>query len=475
MNAIHHVAARVVQSDLNCRWSAMTAIRTLLQRASTGAAQYPAHRIRAHGRRAEHGMRTALLTTSAGGDLLAPATPEGKAFLDLLARHLPYVREVSAEHDAAGTFPFEVFDLFRREGVLAATVPTQLDGLGVSRMHDVALGLLKVAEVDASTALALHMQLSRGLTLTYEWLHGTPEAQALAERLMRAVARGDAVICGAVKDAPRTITKLTPAPGGGWLLNGRKTLVSLAPAATHLVVYSEVHVDGEPFRLAAPVLTRETPGLQVLDNWDGLGMRSSGTVDIAFDNCPVSAEDVLPRAIVGERRDAVLAGHTVSSVTMLGIYTGVATAARDLTMASIEGRPAAAGAAIRTLVAQIEARLFALRSAAAAALRNADDLAYDFSLEADERGRRMMTPFQCAKLMVNQLAADVVDDCMTVLGGRSYSARHPIARIYRDVRAGRFMQPYTYVDAVDYLSAQALRLPHDNDYVSARALKARQQ
>lgn len=417
---------------------------------------------------------TTHVRTPPAGELLEPVTREGRAFLDLLAEHLPYVRTASAEHDRAGTFPYEVFDLFRKEGVLAATVPTQLGGLGVSRMHDVALGLMKVAEVDASTALALHMQLSRGLTLTYELLYGEPVSQAIAERLMRAVAQGEAVICGAVKDAPTTITRLTPAPDGGWLLNGRKTLVSLAPAATHFVVYSEVHVDNEPVRMAAPVLTRDTPGLTVLDNWDGLGMRSSGTVDIAFDNCPIPAADVLPRAAVGARQDAVLAGHTVSSVTMLGIYTGVATAARDVTFASLDGRPAAAGAAIRTLVAEIEAKLFTLRSTAAAALRNADDLAYELSLEPDERGRRMMTPFQCAKLMVNELAAEVVDHCMTVLGGRSYSARHPVARLYRDVRAGRFMQPYTYVDAVDYLSAQALRLDHDNDYVSARALKARQ-
>jgi alkylation response protein AidB-like acyl-CoA dehydrogenase len=409
------------------------------------------------------------------GELLAPVSSEGRAFVDLLAAHLPYVREAAVDHDRAGSFPVEVFDRFRRAGILAATVPSELGGLGVSRMHDVALGLLRVAQADASTALALHMQLSRGLTLTYEWRHGSAEARALAERLMQLVAKGEAIICGAVKDAARPITRLTPAPDGGWILNGRKTLVSLAPVATHLVVYSEVHVANEPLRLAAPVLTRQTPGLTVLDNWDGLGMRSSGTVDIVFDNCYVPAGDVLPRAAVGARDDAVLAGQTVSSVTMLGIYAGVAQAARDLTVTALSKRSGAPAAATRTLMAEAEARLFALRAAAAAALRNADELADDFSLDPDQRGRRMMTPFQCAKMMVNHLAAEVVNHCMTVVGGSSYSARHPLARLYRDVRAGGFMQPYTYTDAVDYISGQVLGLDQDNDYVSARAIKARRE
>ncbi|MBC9000433.1 acyl-CoA dehydrogenase family protein [Micromonospora aurantiaca (nom. illeg.)] len=420
-------------------------------------------------------MTTTPVRAPAAGELLAPVSKEGQAFLDLLAVHIPYVREVSGAHDRDGTFPFEVFDRFRTSGVLAATVPAELGGLGVSHMHDVALALRTLAEFDASVALALHMQLSRGLTLTYEWRYGAPEAQSLAERLMRSVGEREAIICGAVKDAPRATTRLTPAPGGGWLLNGRKTLVSLAPAATHFAVYAEVHVDEEPLRLAAPVLTRQTPGLTVLDNWDGLGMRGSGTVDIVFDNCPIAAKDVLPRAAVGARQDAVLAGQTVSSVTMLGIYAGIASAARNVAVDWTVRRRVDPGAAVRTLLAEIEARLFALRSSAAAALRNADELAFDFSVDADERGRRMMTPFQCAKLMVNQLASDIVDRCMTVVGGASFSARHPLARHYRDVRAGRYMQPYTYVDAIDYLSGQVLCFDQDNDYVSARAIRARRE
>jgi alkylation response protein AidB-like acyl-CoA dehydrogenase len=405
------------------------------------------------------------------GDLATAITAPGRELLTLLARHLSRIRAAAAPNDRDGTFPAETFRGFARDGVLGATVPAELGGMGVSRLHDVAVALLRVAEADASTALALHAQFSRGITLTYEWRHGPPPTQELAERLLRAMARGEAVVCGAVKDHGPQVTWLRPDGSGGWLLSGRKTLVTMAPIATHFVVSAQAPVAEGSTLLYAPIVARDTPGLSIVDGWSGLGMRASGTLDVAFDNCPVPAGDVLARGSVGAHSDAVLAGQTVSSITMLGIYAGVAQAARDLAVDTVVRRSATPPAASRTLVAEIEARLYALRATASAALVNADELSPRHDMDPDERGRRMMTPFQCAKLMVNQLAAGVVDDCLTVVGGATYVAEHPLARLYRDVRAGWFMQPYTYADGVDYLSAQVLGMERDNNYVSVRATR----
>jgi alkylation response protein AidB-like acyl-CoA dehydrogenase len=123
------------------------------------------------------------------------------------------------------------------------------------------------------------------------------------------------------------------------------------------------------------------------------------------------------------------------------------------------------------MLAEIDARLYAARSCAVAALANTEQVAAEIVDDPAERGRRMMTPFQSAKLMINRLTLELVNDCVTAVGGAAYSGSHPLARIYRDVRAGWFMQPYTYSDGVDYLSGQALRLPQDNDYMSIRAAR----
>lgn len=403
-----------------------------------------------------------------------PVTPAGRALLDRLAEYLPRIRSSAAENDRTGTFPADVFDAFRKDGIMGATVPAEFGGLGVDRLYDVAVALLHVAHADASTALALHMQFSRGITLSYEWRHGGPQARALAERLLRLMVAGDAVVCSGIKDHHSAVTTLSPDGAGGWLLSGRKTLVTMAPIGTHFVINAQTDVPDEAPRLVSPVVTRDNPGFTVLDNWDGLGMRASGTVDIVFDNCPIPAEDVFVRDRVGARNDAILAGQTVSSIAMLGAYVGITQAAYDMTVTALARRSGPLSAAAHTLVAEIEARLYALRATVGTALTTADLRSAQQSGDATERGRQMMRPFQCAKLMVNKLGPAIVNDCLTLIGGASYSAAHPLSRLFRDVRAGGFMQPYAYVDAVDFLSAQALSIDRDNNYMSTWAIRSKQ-
>ncbi|MCZ7457467.1 acyl-CoA dehydrogenase family protein [Streptomyces sp. WMMC940] len=388
------------------------------------------------------------------GDLSRPLTPEGDALLDILSRHLPDLASGAAEHDRDGSFPLDAFRRLGADGVLGATVPREFGGLGVSSVHDVCLAVKRIAEADASVALSLHMQFSRGITMSYEREHGTDTGRALAGRLLRLMGREGALVSGALKDAGVT-TELVPAADGGWRLTGRKILVSMAPFATHFVVAAQTRPTAGPSLLASAFLPADAPGLKAPDNWNGMGMRASASTEVVFQDCPVPATDVFLRGPVGLRNDAAMAGQTVSSIGLLGVYAGIAQAARDFAVAGV-ARRGGQPAAVRTLVAELDVKLYTLRTALAAALTNADHHARRTADDPGERGRLMMAPFQYAKLVVNRTAASIVEDCMTLVGGASFTANHPLSRHYRDVRAGWFMQPFTYADAVDHLSAHAL-------------------
>ncbi len=67
-----------------------------------------------------------------------------------------------------------------------------------------------------------------------------------------------------------------------------------------------------------------------------------------------------------------------------------------------------------------------------------------------------MKNYQSAKWVVNRNAIDIVSRAMDLSGGGGFMARNPLSRLYRDVRAGRFMQPLSPIDAHDYVGSVLL-------------------
>ena len=67
-----------------------------------------------------------------------------------------------------------------------------------------------------------------------------------------------------------------------------------------------------------------------------------------------------------------------------------------------------------------------------------------------EQSHEIMKDYQSAKWLVNRNAIDIVSGAMDLRGGGDFMARNPRSRLYRDVRAGPFMQPHSPIDARDY-------------------------
>ena len=79
-----------------------------------------------------------------------------------------------------------------------------------------------------------------------------------------------------------------------------------------------------------------------------------------------------------------------------------------------------------------------------------------------ERAHDLLKDHQSMKWVVNQNAIEIVNRAIDVIGGSGFMDKNPLSRLYRDVRAGPFMQPYSPIKARDYIGKIALGIYPNN-------------
>ena len=98
---------------------------------------------------------------------LRPVSDAGRIFVDLCESHQEVFSSRAAVHDRDGNFPTENFADLARSGVMVATVPAELGGLGVSDLRDQVVGINRLARGDGSRDRGKHISDVRGLSWTW--------------------------------------------------------------------------------------------------------------------------------------------------------------------------------------------------------------------------------------------------------------------------------------------------------------------
>jgi alkylation response protein AidB-like acyl-CoA dehydrogenase len=369
----------------------------------------------------------------------------------------------AAEHDRDGTYPFEAIDALRTAGYFAAPIPVELGGLGVSSAHDLVVGSSRLARGDASVAIGVNMHLVAVLNMERRRevavaVGEERRARAFASSLEQ-IARDAVVLAAAISERGQDLTR----PGtratrteSGWRIDGRKIFCTMSPAATDLYV-AVTYADREGTeRYAYAMVPTDAPGVVVHDDWDALGMRASGSNSVSLEDVELPESGVRGGFTAGDPLP-YMERNLVAGLFHAAASLGIAEAADQVARRGIVGR-INGDARPRMQVAENTIDLAASRGVISRAALLIDEhraVNPESDGSADQLGA-LFAEAQAAKAFVNEAAARIVDRSLVLSGGAGYLNGSPLARAYRDVKAGSFMHPLGANRAYDYLGHVAL-------------------
>ena len=243
----------------------------------------------------------------------------------------------------------------------------------------------------------------------------------------------------------------------GWRIDGHKSFCTMSPAATVLLTSVGFRGDDGGERYGYVEIPATAPGVTVNDDWDALGMRSSGSHSVTFDGVELTAGALRGGFPAGE-----LAPYLERNLPS-GLFHASASLGIAETAFARTARPERIGddARARMLVAESAIDLAAARAAIARSAMLIDDhhAANPADPGADDEIVALFAEGQAAKTFVNDAATRVVDRALALSGGAGYLNGSPLARAYRDVRAGAFMHPLGANRAYAFLGDEALGRP----------------
>ncbi len=341
------------------------------------------------------------------------------------------------QHDRDGSFPFENFEKLSDAGLLSLTVAQGFCGRGAGA-REVAKVLGIIAEGDPATALVLAMHYIQHFVIARSDrfpLH-------LARKLSSASNRGVALI-----NALRVEPDLgSPARGGlpattarktedGWRISGHKIYSTGAPILKYYVLWART--DEPQPRVGSFLVPAGLRGISIVETWNHLGQRASGSHDVIFEDVVVPLDHEIDVRLPDAWKGPDVVQNAIHSIFVAAIYDGIARSAKTWLVEFLKSRkPANLGAPLASLprvqeiVGDIEVRL-------AINTRLIDSVASD-----QDSGRLVPTAeAHAVKLTVTNNAIAVVEAALSLSGNHGLSRTNPLERHYRDVLCGRIHTP----------------------------------
>ncbi|MEN0139153.1 MAG: acyl-CoA dehydrogenase family protein [Rhodococcus sp. (in: high G+C Gram-positive bacteria)] len=331
--------------------------------------------------------------------------------------------------EAAGAIPRDFYKKTAEIGINGLQVPEQYGGGGIDSFLFNTVVYEEIGYAAASLGgFQVHLNTVLPYFLEYadaeqrdRWFPGFADGG-----LVSAIAMTEPGIGSDLAGVATTAVR----DGDDYILNGNKTFITGGINADLVIVVARTSKDPENRRkgLSLLVVEGDMPGFIRGRNLHKIGMKSSDTAELTFDNVRVPARNLL-----GEEGQAFgMLAHNLPQERLSIAITGLATATAAVNLAIeyakerlVFGKPLAGFQNTKFVLAECATELQAGQALVDQALIALDD--------------GTLTPADAAKvkLFCTEVQARVIDKCLQVHGGYGYMAEYPIARLYADARVTR--------------------------------------
>ncbi|MFZ0821640.1 MAG: acyl-CoA dehydrogenase family protein [Candidatus Acidiferrales bacterium] len=335
------------------------------------------------------------------------------------------VRPKVREYDKQEHFPVEELRRLGEMGCCGMLVPEEWGGAGMDTLAYVVM-LEEVARVDA--AIAVTLSVTNAVIDVPLCKHGT---EAQKKKYLRRAAQGE--ILGAFcltepqagSDSAGLQTRAEKR-GSNYYLSGTKSWVSTGGDAGVLVVFAKTDPSAGARGVTAFLVEPGFAGFRVSRYEDKMGLRSSHTAEIVFDECEVPAENRLGEE--GQGLKIALEALDGGRVGIASQAVGIAQGALEASVKYAKQRRAFGQAisefqAIQWMIADMQTEIEAARC-----------LVYRAAYVKDHGGARLGPLASRAKLYASEMVNRVVYKAVQVHGSAGYSRETDVERMYRDAR-----------------------------------------
>ena len=330
----------------------------------------------------------------------------------------------AAEIDHKGEFPWDMKELLAQQEILAMPFPVEYGGIGSSELA-IVMAIEELSRYCATTALILAVQQLGSLPII---LAGNEQQK---RKYLPKLASGDWMAAfglteaGSGSDAAAMQT-FAVRKGDKYILNGSKRFITNGGLAQVMSVFAITDQTVGTRGITAFIIEKDFPGFSVGRIEDKMGIKGSQTAELIFTDCEVPAENMLGREGDGFKIAMMTLDRTRPGIGAQAL--GIAQGALDLAVSYSKqrkqfGRPIADNQGIQFMLADMATKVEAARL-----------LVYNAAEMIDLGIRDFSKYSSMAKMYASDIAMDVTNDAIQILGGYGYMKEYPAERMMRDAK-----------------------------------------